>query len=263
MAEEEKGVQYTCHRATGPIDIDGDLDKDAWSQVPRTPRFGDMVSGELTLFDTRAAMQWDDASLYIAFWLEERDVWSTREKPGDTDWMDNTVEVGVVSAGARYDLRINPMNEVFERFYIWKDSYGRGGRYDVPEFDLAVHRPMVLGGDAGPSHPRGMRWAFFHWRFPGLRTAVRVQGTLNQRQDIDRAWTVEMALPWKGMSPLADGPVPSGEGDLWLIGLARCEVIDQRASRWAATWTPYPMGEHDMHAPEQYPTVAFSQNTGP
>ena len=263
MAEVREGIQYTCYRAANPIDIDGDLGVDAWARVPRTPRFGDMASGQLVLFDTQAAMQWDDTCLYIAFWLEERDVWSTREKPGDTAWMDNAIEVAIAGTGATYHLRINPKNESFETFHIWKDSYSRGGRYDMPEFDLAAQRPMVLGGDSGPHHPRGMRWAFSHWRFPGLRTAVQVQGTFSERQDIDRGWTVEMALPWEGMHHLADGEVPPAEGDLWRIGLARSEIIDQRASRWAATWTPHPMGEHDMHVPEQYPTVAFSHSTSP
>ena len=252
-------VQYTCYRASNPIEIDGNLDKEVWARAPRTPRFGNMATGELTLFDTRAAMLWDDDYFYTAFWLEERDVWSTQEERGGLAWQDNTAEVFIAGKGAYYELSINPMNQTSEMFFIWKDSFTRGGRYDVPEFDLAVHRPMVFGGDAGPHHPRGMRWAFFHWRFPGLKTAVQVDGTLNQRDDIDRGWTVEIAFPWDGMARLGDGPVPPESDEVWRIGLARHEIIDQRASRHSAIWTPFLMGEHDLHTPEQYPVVAFSR----
>ena len=72
-----------------------------------------------------------------------------------------------------------------------------------------------------------------------------------------------MALPWEGMSHLAEGPIPPGDGDRWQIALARGEVIDQRASRWMTMWTPFPMGEGDLHASEDYPTVAFASSASP
>jgi hypothetical protein len=34
------------------------------------------------------------------------------------------------------------------------------------------------------THPRGLRWAFTDWDFPGLRTAVQVQGTLNDNREV-------------------------------------------------------------------------------
>ena len=261
MVEAKENANYSCHRASGPLKIDGNLDKEVWARAPRTPRFGAMSSGDLTLFDTRTAALWDDRHLYVAFWLEERDVWSTQEERVGLAWSDNTAEVFIAGQGAYYNLSVNPENRTTEMFVIWKDSYLRNGRYDVPEFDLAVHRPSVLGGDAGKDHPRGMRWVFSHWQFPGLETAVQVDGTLNRRGDIDRGWTVEIAFPWQGMTRLEEDPIPPQGGDVWRIGFARTEVIDQRASRYTAMWAPYPMGESDMHLPEEYPTVTFSPAT--
>jgi hypothetical protein len=252
-------VSYTCRRIGAPIEIDGRLEKDAWAGVSRSPRFGDMATGRLALFDTRAAMQWNDECLYVGFWLEERDVWSTGEERSSLVWQDNTVEVFVAGQGAYCELAVNPLGRTSEMFFIWKDAYQRGGRYDVPEFDLALHRPMVFGGDSGPRHPRGMRWGFFPWRFPGLQMGVQVDGTLDRRDDIDRGWTVEVALPWEGLKWLADDDAGSlARGDLWRIGLARREIIDQRASRRLATWTWHPLGEHDIHVPESYMTVELA-----
>ena len=108
-------------------------------------------------------------------------------------------------------------------FYIWKDAYARGGRYDVADFDLADQKPAVLGGDEGPHHWRGMRWAFFDWTLPGLGTAVQ----------IDRGWRVEMALPWAGLAHLADGPLPPQDGDVWRIGLLRHQLVDHAFERQA------------------------------
>ena len=258
MTDDARRPAYTCHRASGPIEIDGDLTKPAWADAPRTPRFGDAKTGQLTLFDTRAAMLWDDVCLYVAFWMEERDVWSTRVESSTFAQQDNAAAIYIAGSGAYYAMSVSPMNRTSELFVIWKDSYTHGGRYDVPEFDLAVHRPAVYGGDGGPHHPRGMRWAFFDWHFTGLETAVQIDGTLNQRTDIDRGWTVEMAFPWEGMARLSDGPAEPEDGRIWGISPVRYEVVDQRASRFTAQWSPYPADEHDLHVPDRYPQVAFS-----
>jgi len=66
-----------CPRATGPIRVDGDLEKPAWRQARRSPRFVDMVSGEPALYDTEVACQWDDSCLYVAYWVQEPQVRAT------------------------------------------------------------------------------------------------------------------------------------------------------------------------------------------
>ena len=257
MASGKQSAEYTCQRTPLPITIDGNLDKKIWQQAKRTPCFAGMQDGKPALFNTQAALLWDDAQVYAAFWLDERDIWSTQQERIGLAWQENAVEIYIAGRGAYYHLAVNPMNQTSELFVIFKDSYARGGRYDVPEFDLATHKPSVHGGDGGPHHTRGMRWAFYHWHFPGLQTAVRLDGTLNQRNDIDTGWTVEIALPWEGMKRLADGSVPAQDGDLWRLGVARNQVVDQRANRYNVLWTPNFMGQHDFHMPEQYPEVRF------
>jgi len=41
---------------------------------------------------------------------------------------------------------------------------------------------------------RGVRWAFTDWDFPGLRSAVRVDGLLNNRSVADKGWLVQIRL---------------------------------------------------------------------
>ena len=263
--EAAEGVErYTCFRTEERMEIDGRLDEAAWRCAPRSPRFVQMKTGRVTLFDTRAAMLWDDECLYIGFWLEERDVWCTGERRTSLIWRENGVDLFVAGEGAYYDLSVAPDGRTAEIFFVWKDAYQRGGRYDLPEFDLAVQRPMVFGGDAGFPHPRGMRWGFLDWRFPGLEVGVQVQGSLDLRSDVDEGWSVEIALPWKGMIHLADGrSLPPREGDVWRIGLARREVVDQRGVRATAVWTWPLLGEDHPHVPERYLAVEFSRMSPP
>ena len=146
-------------------------------------------------------------------------------------------------------------------FFIWKDAYQRNGRYDTAEFDLATQKPMVFGGDSGPHHPRGMRWGFFDWTFPGLKTAVQVDGTLDNRNKLDRGWQVEIALPWSGIERLDDRPLPPAEGATMPLATARCQVIQQRSTAFTTVWTPYTMAEGGLHTPEEYPNMLFSSST--
>jgi hypothetical protein len=45
------------------------------------------------------------------------------------------------------------------------------------------------------SAARQRRLGHFTWSFPGLRTAVFVDGTLNHDEDRDRGRTVELSFP--------------------------------------------------------------------
>jgi len=246
-------LRYRCERTDTRPAIDGRLDEDAWEQAARSPRFVDATTGAVTLYETRSALLWDDDCLYVGFWLAESDVWSTGNERAGLVWQENAVEVLVAGPGAVYELALNPRGTALEMFYIWKDSYQRGGRYDIPDFDLAAHRPMVFGGDAAPRHPRGLRWGFFDWHFPGLQMAVHVDGTLDDRGDVDAGWSVELAFPWRGMEHLAgDGALPPSAGDVWRLALARRQVIDQNTAPRTATWTWQQLGDTDLLAPERY-----------
>ncbi len=238
--------------------VDGDLTRPAWAGAAWTPRFAQAETGRQASLATRAALLWDDAALYVAFDVEERDVWNTGQDRTALLWEENAVGVSIAGPGAWYELSVSAANRTSELFFIWKDAYCRGGRYDTPEFDLATRCPMVFGGDAGPAHPRGMRWGFLDWRLPGLRTAVRVDGTMDRRHDIDRGWAVEVALPWSGLARLAASPGPPRDGECWPINLTRTQIIDQRAQRYAVAWLAYPDTTVAWAMPDHFPQVCFS-----
>lgn len=96
---------------------------------------------------------------------------------------------------------------------MWQDSYGKRTRFDVPEFDLVARQAFSFGGNYDRNaetfwrgtHPRGPRWAFLDWDFPGLR--------------------------W-----LAKGrPLPPAPGDAWRLFFGRFESLragGQRTVSW-------------------------------
>ncbi len=249
--------------------MDGALAGPEWRAAERSPRFGDMVDGAPGLYDTRAALLWDDEALYVAFWVEEPFVRAEATERDALVFLENDVEVLIDGGDCYYELELNAAGVVYEVFFIWQNAYRRGGPFDSPEFDLLAGRALSFAGDydrSGASfwtgtHPRGARWAFRDWDFPGLRVAVDVQGTLNDDSDVDRGWSVEIAFPWRGFGVLAgERSIPPREGDVWRIFLGRFQklvtsgVEVQPHPAW--TWTPH--GTYDTHLPERWLEVRFS-----
>jgi hypothetical protein len=262
-------VNYLCHRVHTPLTVDGNLTKPAWLNAPKSPRFVDMVTGNPAVFDTRAAALWDDDNLYIGFWVEEPFVEAHLTERDSLIFMENDVEVFIDGGDCYYEFEINALNTIYEVFFIWQDAYQRGSKFDVPEFDLISQKALSFGGNYDRigwnfwrgTHPRGVRWAFTDWDLPGLQSAVKVDGTINNRLIVDNGWTVELAFPWSGMKWLAnDRSLPPKEDEVWNIFFGRFEKLEiagtlpQPQPAWC--WTKH--GTLDTHMPDKFTRVQLS-----
>jgi hypothetical protein len=266
---ETDAAHYTCLRTRAPLPIDADLSKAPWRKAIRSPRFVDMVTGDPGYFDTRAAALWDDRALHIAFWIEEPFVEAALTKRDSLVFNENDVELFIDGGDCYYEFEINALGTVYEVFFVWKDAYRRGGRFDVPEFDMM--NALTFGGDYDRTgatfwrgtHARGCRWAFLDWDFPGMRSAVQVDGKINDRSVADKGWFAEIALPWAGMQWLANGrSLPPKNGDVWRMFFGRFEKLApggvevQPHPAWC--WNRH--GVYDTHLPERWTYVHFSDS---
>jgi len=259
---------YTCHRTSEKIAIDGKLSESVWERAPKSPRFVDMVTGAPGFLDTRMAALWDDENLYIGFWVEEPNVQAHYTERDSPVYFENDIEVFIAGLDCYYEFQINARGTIYEVFYIWQEAYQKGGYFDKPEFDLFTRSVDVIGGFQDPmrykKHPRGRRWAFMDWDFPGLQSAVRVDGTLNDPATLDRGWTVTLAFPWSGMTTLAQGrSVPPKPGDAWRMDFSRFEALqyNERLVDPSVGWSFNKHGVYDSHIPECFTYVHFSDET--
>jgi hypothetical protein len=265
---KDRLVHYICHRASHPIEIDGDLSKPAWRDAPRSRRFVDLVTGEPALLDTRMAALWDDNALYVGFWIEEPQVRASLTKRDSFIWFENDVEVFIAGEDCYYEFEINALNTVYEAFFVYHDVLRRGSRFDTPEFDLYSHDVDVLGGFQDSSrngkHPRGKRWAFMDWDFPGLETAVKVYGSINDSSVVDQGWTVELAFPWDGMRKLfANRQFPPKDGDTLRSAFFRFESMEYNGKKTQDPigWALNEHGVYDSHIPECFSYLDFSEES--
>jgi hypothetical protein len=267
--DEKFAAQYTCYKINQPIEVNGDLNKPVWQKTIRSPRFVDMVTGDPGFFNTQAAALWDDEHFYIAFWAEEPFVTATLTERDSLVFLENDLEVFIDGGDCYYELEVNALNTVYEVFFIWKDSYKRNSRFHVPEFDVFKDKAVTFGGNYDRSgdtfwrgtHPRGLRWAFLDYDIPGLKTAVKVDGKLNDPSVIDKGWTLEIAIPWHSLKWLANGrSLPPAEADVWKIFFGRFQKLTPSGQEvephpaWA--WNKH--GIYDTHLPECFTNIHFT-----
>ena len=237
--------QYVCTRATGPVTIDGKFDEQAWQSAARTSEFVDIEGPALPAPDHRTSvrMLWDDNYFYVAAQLVEPHVWGTLKERDSVIYHDNDFEVFIDPDGDNhlyYELEINALGT---------------------EWDLMLVRPYRDGGPAINA-----------WDIQGLKTAVHVDGTINDPSDEDRGWTVEIAIPWEVLAQAAGRPSPPEYGDIWRVNFSRVQwrtrIVDGRYEKRTDPDTGKPLPENNwvwspqgliaMHYPEMWGEVYFA-----
>jgi hypothetical protein len=236
---QEPPKRYTAHRAPSAVRIDGRLDDAAWQRAPWTSDFVDIqgATHALPRFRTRAKMLWDDEYLYVGAELEEPHVWATLTAHDSVIFHDNDFEVF-----------LNPSGDGRNYFEFEINALNTG-------WDLFLPKPYREGGKADNS-----------WEIPGLRTAVAIQGTLNDPSDRDRGWTVEIAFPWTAFASRAPVRRPA-TGETWRINFSRVEWQIEEGSKTYRkvpgkpedNWVWSPQGLINMHIPDRWGYLEFVQ----
>jgi hypothetical protein len=222
-----------------------------------SPRFVDIITGKPTAYDTHAWVLWDDQYLYVAYRIEEPFVRASFTHHNDLIYQENDVECFIAGPDAYYEFEINALNTCYEAAFAWNDTFEKSGLANSPEFKGA--RLVPFNGVGFKNHPRGGRVGNFDFALPGLKTAVAVDGTLNDDSDRDRGWTVELAFPWQSLKWLAnDGrALPPKDGDVWRMDFSRFNTKKHnRADSGGWVWTRHAVW--DSHIPECFVFVTFS-----
>jgi hypothetical protein len=218
---------YSCHNVKpGSIKVDGVLDENEWQKAPPVGRFRETYTLKYAKQGTVAKMLWDQENLYLGFEVEDKDVWATL-KLRDQDLMNEEVVEAFIAPPqipkGYFEFEFSPLGTIL---------------------DILVFNPTdgVYSG------------MYFNNRYDakGLVLAVKVHGTLDNRDDVDQGWTAEVAIPFADMVGM--GNQRPSVGDVWRIGLYRCEVGKQKEDTEYTAWSPTASW---FHVPSQFGTIAF------
>ena len=223
--------EYVCQRTVDTITIDGRLTETSWRRARSTPNFFVFNEAPSRTYQTYAKLLWDDNHLYIAFNCADPDVRATRKIRDDDIFNEDCVE-----------------------FFMMEQYYGAKHNHFL-EYEVNPY------GTRFDAYNLGVFQGLLDWDSRGWRSAVRVNGTLNNRSDTDRGWTVEMAIPFRDFYATVflneerakqnngwTKPWRPTAGDRWRFNLYRLKYTATGPRYWA--WSPthlYPnMGFHEI-----------------
>lgn len=258
---------YRVNAAPALIVVDGVLDDAAWQAAEPVPVLRERLNGQAPQYSVDAKMLWDTNCLYIGYRVEDPDVWAFQridDEPMCAQY--RGLASGVTNAamqsggwgtyvenyvmfyfdpdgdGRNYvEVNINPLNKVCDK---WQEA-----PWDPEAQMMSGIRPPV------PPNPH------VDWNCPGLRTAVTIQGTLNDRRDVDQGWTAEVAVPFASLRQFAGAlTCPPQTGDCWRIMLCReyrpypFNPSDQYQAQF---WTWPVLGGGTTHLPHRWGYAVF------
>lgn len=237
---------YIINYVKVPPVIDGNINDAVWQQAQWTDNFHD-IEGDLKpepKLQTKVKMLWGDTCIYIAAKIHDPQVWAYIKKHDQIVFLDNDFEVFVSPSNSThqyFEMEFNARNTVF---------------------DLFLNKPYRNNGNP-----------LFGWNPQGLRSAVKIQGTLNNPHDVDKGWTIEIAIPYRSISLGNDIQTPV-DGSLWRINFSRVEwdtkvvegkyvkLKDDKGNNLPEhNWVWSPQGVINMHYPERWGYLQFRKTT--
>ncbi|MGL4956358.1 MAG: carbohydrate-binding family 9-like protein [Bacteroidales bacterium] len=241
-------TSYNCFKTTHNVVIDGNLTDEEWGKVEWMDTFADIEGEKMPkpFFATRAKMMWDDKYFYIAAELKDNHLWADITARDAVIFHNNDFEVFIDPQGDNHhymEIEINALNTVW---------------------DLMLPKPYKNGGNAVDS-----------WDIVGMKSAVKIYGTLNDPSDIDSMWTVEIALPWSALGEMAFHEGAPHDKEVWRLSFSRVHwnweldngkykrKIDEKTGKLLPeyNWTSSAQSAIAMHQPESWGYVQFHDST--
>lgn len=233
---------YIAYKTSEVINIDGKADEAVWEKAKWTNNFIDIEGIKTPKYQTNVKMLWDENYYYILAEIKEPHVWGNITERDAVIYYNNDFEVFIDPDGDThnyYELEINALNTVW---------------------DLFINKPY-----------RELRNPVLNdWNYSGLKSAITVDGTLNNPNEIDKSWTLEIAIPFKDLrTAYNQDNVPRDK--FWRVNFSRVnwqhDITEDIYSRKKGkdgkflheyNWVWSPTGVINMHEPEKWGYVYFS-----
>lgn len=238
---------YICPRVKKQFTLDGNINKDFWTDVPFTDSFTD-IEGPIRpdpAYRTRAKMQWDDSNLYIAALIEGPEIWAYQTERDCVIFHDNDFEIFIdpdSDTQQYYEFEMNALNTVWD--LLLTKAYRDLGK---PVNCYDIH---------------------------GLSTAVHIDGRLCSLDPSNKSWSVEVVIPFASICECTPSGRPPQKGEYYRLNFSRVQwhvhnsdgkiVKDTRPGTDIPlpeeNWVWAPTGVVNIHYPELWGFVVFADS---
>lgn len=236
---------YACRYNDKPFQLDGNLDKDFWRNIPFTDNFDD-IEGSIRpkpRFRTRAKMAWDKENVYIGALLEGDEIWASLTDHDCVIFHDNDFEIFIdpdSDTQAYFEYEMNALNTTWD--LLLTKAYRDNGK---PVNGLELH---------------------------GLRSAVFIDGKLNKPGSHNRFWSVEVVIPFAALQECAAESRPPVPGEYYRVNFSRVQwKVDTVSGAFQKrlnpetgrplpedNWVWAPTGVVNIHYPELWAFLFFT-----
>ncbi len=210
---------YRCCRISAALDVDGDLSKPVWQNVPAIElRLADNRGKPLQSSLVRGC--WDGKNLYLAFECTDSDIRSTFTQRDDRVWQEEAVEAFIAPYGDwrhYYEFQCSPNNVVRDVKVTNPNARGEN---------------MVFDGD---------------WDCAGWQTAVLKEPKSIDPLQVSQGWKAEWCIPLSSLLDPEAGPILAGEE--WRVNLYR---IDRWPREEFSSWSAVPGHPLSFHRPTYF-----------
>ena len=232
LTSKKTYAAYQCEQDC-EIEIDGLLNESSWLRQEWISDFGDIINRQnnAPFYETKAKIKWDENYIYFGIEVYDSNIWATIKTRDSVLFLENIVEIFLDPNGDThnyYEIEINALGT------LW---------------DLMMTKPYRDGG-------RGIS----SWEAKGMKLAIAIDGTLNNGNDTDQKWGIELAIPISEIQ----SDIKLTRGSHMRMTLTRVQwPISFKDGRYQTeTSTPYywtwaPQKEMTFHEPENWGYLYF------
>jgi len=210
----------------GPVTVDGDLNEPVWSKAAvLSPFFQNDGSGP-EREKTAVRIWYDDTALYLGWTCADSDIQATFTARDSKFWEEEVVEFFVTSKTLNryFELQWNHLGGVFDAIIDNKmDQQGVSTNFE---------------GD----------WSF---TATGMKSAVKVKGTVGNANDKDDWWQVEVVLPFADLGELTPKPTAVWRANFYRFNRAKDKPAELLS--WSPTRFP------SFHQPARFGYLEFGK----
>ncbi len=166
-AQAKTKKKYICHRSDSKVHIDGVASEKCWKNAEQVW----FVANENEPLKERSWFKacWDANHLYFFCYMEDKDIIGHMIKRDDHLWHEEVIEIFLDADNnpkTYYEFEWNPLNTLLDLYVL------------------------------NPNCTRDVIRQWWSWNCEGIKSFVKVDGTLNNATDNDKGWSVELAIPF-------------------------------------------------------------------
>ena len=206
-----------------PLKLDGKLKEEIYQKAAKVYLKNSIDKREIgdPNYESYAQVAYDDRYLYVAFSCMDQDIHSSFTQRDEHLWKEEAVEffIDTDEAPNNYlEFEVSPRNVLYDSYIV-----------DPKNIDVPATSKLDL---------------------EGIQTAVYVEGTVNQRQDEDQRWTVEMAIPFAEM--VEDFTPELLKEASWKVNFYR--INHDKSPLEYMAWSPT---QGSFHQPDKFGRIIF------